>query len=91
MEIVNGYLCMNSCQAKEARAGQNPHQQTDQIQKQLKQPTDSPASAGFGPAPTVGGSLQAPTGNGPATAGGSPQATLAAQGPAASSGIDIVA
>jgi hypothetical protein len=91
MEIVNGYLCMNSCDAKKARAGQNPHQQTNEIQKQLNQPLDNPASAGFGPAATFGGSLRAPTDSGPVTAGSSSQTVALTQGPAASSGIDIIA
>ena len=59
MQIVNGYICMNCCDVDKARLGQDPHQQTNQIQKQLKDLFDSPASAKAGPAVTFGGSLQA--------------------------------
>ena len=58
MQIVNGYICMNCCDVEKARLGQDPHQQANQIQKQLKELFDSPASAGIGPAVTFGGSLQ---------------------------------
>ena len=59
MQIVNGYICMNCCDVDKARLGQDPHQQANQIQKQLKDLFDSPASAKAGPAVTFGGSLQA--------------------------------
>jgi hypothetical protein len=36
MQIVNGYICMNCCDVDKARLGQDPHQQANQIQKQLK-------------------------------------------------------
>jgi hypothetical protein len=29
MTVVNGYLCMNGCDAAKARTGQNPHASTD--------------------------------------------------------------
>ena len=58
MQIVNGYICMNCCDVDKARLGQDPHQQANQIQKQLKDLFDSPASAKAGPAVTFGGSLQ---------------------------------
>jgi hypothetical protein len=61
MQIVNGYICMNCCDVDKARLGQDPHQQANQIQKQLKDLFDSPASAKSGPA-TFGGSLQAASG-----------------------------
>ena len=59
MQIVNGYICMNCCDVDKARLGQDPHQQANQIQKQLKDLFDSPASAKAGPAVTFGVSLQA--------------------------------
>ncbi len=49
MQIVNGYICMNCCDVDKARLGQDPHQQTNQIQKQLKQLLDKPASARHDP------------------------------------------
>jgi len=85
MQIVNGYICMNCCDIDKARLGQDPHQQTNQIQKQLKQLIDPPASARLGPAVTFGGSLRAPPdGNPAAAAGGSSQTTPAVNGPVSS-------
>ena len=71
MQIVNGYICMNCCDVDKARLGQDPHQQANQIQKQLKDLFDSPASAKAGPAVTFGGSLQA-TGSSDSAASASP-------------------
>ena len=50
MQIVNGYICMNCCDVDKARSGQDPHQQTNRIQKQLKLLIDPLASARLGPA-----------------------------------------
>ena len=94
MQIVNGYICMNCCDVEKARLGQDPHQQANQIQKQLKELFDSPASAGIGPAVTFGGSLQV-TGSSGAVASnnssGGPQATHILGGPVASSRVDLLA
>jgi hypothetical protein len=68
MVIVNGYICMNCCDIDKARLGQDPHQSTDQLQKQLDRHLDKLALGNFGPAVTFGGSLQAATSdNGPDT------------------------
>jgi hypothetical protein len=32
ISVVNGYLCMNSCDAAKARTGQNPHTSTTSAQ-----------------------------------------------------------
>jgi hypothetical protein len=58
MQIVNGYICMNCCDVDKARLGQDPHQTTNQIQKQIERHIDKLAPANFGPAVTFGGSLQ---------------------------------
>jgi hypothetical protein len=91
MQIVNGYVCMNCCDVDKARLGQDPHQQTNQIQKQLEKLFDSPASAGGGPAVTFGGSLQATASGDGGASGGSPQTPQASAGPAASSRLDVLA
>ena len=91
MQIVNGYICMNCCDVDKARLGQDPHQQANQIQKQLKDLFDSPASAKAGPAVTFGGSLQA---KGQPIARPLPcvgEALPAASGPATSSRVDVLA
>jgi hypothetical protein len=61
MEIVNGYICMNCCDVDKARLGQDPHQTTNQIQKQIERHVDKLAPENFGPAVTLGGSLQSIT------------------------------
>jgi hypothetical protein len=102
MQIVNGYICMNCCDVDKARLGQDPHQQTNQIQKQLKQLidplqkqlkrlVDPSASARLGPAVTFGGSLQASAEGNAATAVGSSQTTAAASGPGVSNGVNVLA
>ena len=91
MQIVNGYICMNCCDVDKARSGQDPHQQTNQIQKQLKQLIDPPASARLGPAVTFGGSLQAPADSNAATAAGSSQTTPAVSGQGSSSSVNVLA
>lgn len=62
MVIVNGYLCMNCCDIDKARLGQDPHQSTNQIQKQLERRIDKFSQGNFGPAITFGGSLSAANG-----------------------------
>jgi hypothetical protein len=58
MEIVNGYICMNCCDVDKARLGQDPHQSTDQLKKQIERHLDKLAAGNFGPSVTFGGSLQ---------------------------------
>jgi len=59
MEIVNGYICMNCCDVDKARLGQDPHQSSDQLKKQVERHLDKLAAGNFGPAVMFGGSLQA--------------------------------
>ncbi len=87
MQVVNGYICMNCCDVDKARLGQDPHQQTNQIQKQLKQLLDPPSSPRLGPAVTFGGSLQAPAASNAATAVGS---APPASGQASSSTLNLL-
>jgi hypothetical protein len=61
MVIVNGYICMNCCDIDKARLDQDPHQATNQVQKQLERRIDRSEPANFGPAVTFGGSLQGST------------------------------
>jgi len=70
VQIVNGYLCMNCCDIDKAREGKDPHQATDQIQKQIDQQLQPLAPRNFGPDAIFGGSL-APLngGNGPNASG----------------------
>jgi len=49
---------MNCCDIDKARLGQDPHQTTNQLQKQLERHIDRLDPANFGPAVTFGGSLQ---------------------------------
>jgi len=57
VQIVNGYLCMNCCDVDKAREGKDPHQATDQIQKQIDQQLHPLAPRTFGPDAILGGSL----------------------------------
>src|ERR1700686_4252023 len=91
MQIVNGYICMNCCDVDKARSGQDPHQQTDQIQKQRKQIIDPPASPRLGPAVTFGGSLQAPADRNAAIAASSSPTTSAVSGQGSSSSVNVLA
>ena len=61
MQIVNGYICMNCCDVDKARMNEDPHQSTNQIQKVLDRHLDKLSPANFGPAVTLGGSLQTTT------------------------------
>jgi len=95
MEIVNGYICMNCCDVDKARLGVDPHQTTNQIQKQLDRHIDKLTPGKYGPAVTFGGSLQATTPEGGAdtanTTAGTPQTAQAGNPPAASSVVDLFA
>jgi len=96
MVIVNGYICMNCCDIDKARLGQDPHQTTNQLQKQLERHIDRLDPANFGPAVTFGGSLQGPSatngagGNGANTAG-MPQIAQSSSTPPSSSAVDLIA
>jgi hypothetical protein len=61
MQIVNGYICMNCCDVDKARMNEDPHQSTNQIKKELDRHLDKLSPANFGPAVTLGGSLQTTT------------------------------
>ena len=61
MQIVNGYICMNCCDVDKARMNEDPHQSTNQIQKVLDRHLDKLSPANFGPAVTLGASLQTTT------------------------------
>jgi hypothetical protein len=96
MVIVNGYICMNCCDIDKARLGQDPQQTTDQVQKQLKQHIDRLDPANFGPAVTLGGSLQGPSaGNGPGgdglSAADAPQIAQISVTPISSPTVDLIA
>ena len=91
MQIVNGYICMNCCDVDKARLGQDPHQQANQLQKQLNKLFDSPASAGAGPAVTFGGSLQTTAKGDSAASGGSPAKSQGVSAPGASLRVDVLA
>ncbi|HWS07910.1 MAG TPA: hypothetical protein VN362_08755 [Xanthobacteraceae bacterium] len=96
MVIVNGYICMNCCDIDKARLGQDPHQTTNQLQKQLERHIDRLDPANFGPAVTFGGSLQGPSagngagGNGTSAAGTS-QIAQNSTTPTSSSTVDLIA
>jgi hypothetical protein len=96
MVIVNGYICMNCCDIDKARLGQDPQQTTDQVQKQLKQHIDPLDRAKFGPAVTLGGSLQGPSAvNGPGgnglSAAAAPQIAQNSVTPISSPTVDLIA
>jgi hypothetical protein len=91
MQIVNGYICMNCCDVDKARLGQDPHQQANQVQKQLNQLFDSPASASAGPAVTFGGSLRGSGSGDSAASGGSAEKPQGTSGPGASLRVDVLA
>jgi len=57
VQIVNGYLCMNCCDVDRAREGKDPHQSTNQIQKQIEQRLHPLAPRNFGPDVIFGGSV----------------------------------
>jgi hypothetical protein len=87
IEIVNGYICMNCCDVDKARMNEDPHQSANQVQKKLAQHFDKLAPANFGPAVTLGGSLQAPA----AGSAADPAPTLqASQNPASAAALSSV-
>ena len=90
MQIVNGYICMNCCDVDKARLGQDPHQQANQIQKQLNQLFDSPAAASAEPAVTFGGSLRTSGSADSAASDGSAEKPQGASSPAVSSRVDVL-
>jgi len=57
VQIVNGYLCMNCCDVDKAREGKDPHQSSDQIQKQIDQREHPLAPRNFGADAIFGGLL----------------------------------
>ena len=91
MQIVNGFVCMNCCDIDKARLGQDPHQSTDQVQKQIDRHLDNLAPSGFGPAVTFGGTLQATGASGDATAtAGAPQSGQTGSASAAAAAVNLV-
>ena len=52
ISVVNGYLCMSSCEAAKARTGQNPHASSATSQTANAKPDGGPTAA-----VTFGGSL----------------------------------
>jgi hypothetical protein len=93
MQIVNGFVCMNCCDIDKARLGQDPHQSTDQLQKQIDRHLDNLPPSGFGPAVTFGGTLQATatgaSGDATATAD-APQSSQTGNASAAPSAVNLV-
>jgi hypothetical protein len=89
MQIVNGYVCMNCCDVDKARLGEDPHQSTDQLQKQLDRHIDKFTPADFGPPVTFGGSLQATTAAG--TAAGTSPNTQNADANIATTVVNLIA
>jgi hypothetical protein len=67
VQIVNGYLCMNCCDVDKAREGKDPHQWSDQIQKQIDQRLHPLAPRNFGADAVFGGSLAQLNGGNPTT------------------------
>jgi len=80
MVIVNGYLCMNCCDIDKARLGQDPHQATNQLQKELQRHLDQIAGD-FGPAVNLGGALAKSPGRTPAAVAASSAAATPASAP----------
>jgi hypothetical protein len=72
--VVNGYLCMNGCDAAKARSGQDPHPQTD-AQRRLAHDSNQTSGNGFGAAVVYGGALASVNANG--SAGSSTASTSA--------------
>jgi hypothetical protein len=90
MQIVNGYLCMNCCDVDKARLGQDPHQSTNQIQKQIERKLDKLAPANFGLAVTFGGSLQATPTDSASDPLGGPQSSQNANGSVSTTSVDVI-
>ena len=81
ISVVNGYLCMNSCDAAKARTGQDPHAGNATNQA----PNTKPASTQT-PAVTFGGALAARSALTPVGAAAQP---AAANGSSSQTTIDI--
>jgi hypothetical protein len=81
MQIVNGYICLNCCDVDKARMNEDPHQSTNQIQKVLDRHLDKLSPANFGPAVTLGGSLQTTTVGSAANPASSSQTSQNESGP----------
>jgi len=90
IEIVNGFICMNCCDVDRARRGEDPHQSTNQIQKEVDRHFDKLAPANFGPAMTFGESLQAMVAAGAADPVGTSQACQNVNSPVALSGVNLL-
>jgi hypothetical protein len=90
MQIVNGYICMNCCDVDKARLNEDPHQSTNQIQKQLDRHLDKLLPTTFGPAVVLGGSLQPTTPGSAADPAGTSQTSQNESGPAVSPGVNFL-
>jgi hypothetical protein len=55
--VVNGYLCMNGCDAAKARTGQDPHPATDAQRRIASDNNQSNGSNAYGAAVVYGGAL----------------------------------
>jgi hypothetical protein len=59
ISIVNGYVCFNSCDAKRAETGKNPHDNPGQLDNDPRANNHKPAGASDDqPAVTFGGALK---------------------------------
>jgi hypothetical protein len=67
ISVVNGYLCMNGCDAAKARTGQDPHPATD-AQRHIASDNNQ-TNGGYGAAVVYGGVLASTK----ASTGASPQ------------------
>jgi hypothetical protein len=81
MQIVNGYICMNCCDVDKARMNEDPHQSANQIQKEIDRHLDKLSPVNFGPAVTLGGSLQTTTVGSAANPASSSQTSQNESGP----------
>jgi hypothetical protein len=90
MQIVNGYICMNCCDVDKARMNEDPHQLTNQIQKELDKHLDILSPTNFGPGVVLGGSLQAITTGNAADPAGTSQTSQNETGPVVLSGVNFL-
>jgi hypothetical protein len=69
ISVVNGYLCLNSCDAAKARAGQDPNASTDGSKSNAltQGAAQSKGNSGNSPATVFGGSLSGSGSNGSPT------------------------
>jgi hypothetical protein len=91
MQIVNGYICMNCCDVDKARMNEDPHQSSNQIQKVLDRHLDKLSPANFGPAVTLGASLQTTTGGSAANPSDSSQTSQNESGPVELPAVNLLA